>query len=54
MNPMKEDVLLGEKLPFSILFDFSFLIALQSYSGVFVLVETLPTIKNAASRLVLV
>jgi hypothetical protein len=36
------------------LFDFSFLMALQSYSGVFVPVETLPAIKNAASRLVVV
>jgi hypothetical protein len=37
MHAMRGDVLLGEKLPLSMLFDFSWLIALQSDSGVFVL-----------------
>jgi hypothetical protein len=37
MHPMKGDVLLGEKSSLSMLFDFSWMIAVQRDSGVFVL-----------------
>jgi hypothetical protein len=53
IHPVMGDVILGEKFPHSMLFDFSWLIALQRAWGDFYSpVETLPILQNAASRLV--
>jgi hypothetical protein len=54
MHPMMGDVALGEKFPHPILWDFSWLIALQGLQVFFSPRETVPILQNAASLLVVV